>query len=181
MQNELDVLRDVSRRLESGGIAYMLTGSMAMNYYAQPRMTRDLDFVVELRSADTKKILLIFSPDYYVSMDAVSASVLNQSMFNLIHQESVIKVDCVVRKDEPFRLAEFQRRARIRLDDFETWIVSKEDLVLSKLHWARESRSERQLDDIKNLIATGVDSTYILPWAQRLGLEPLWKEVTQRE
>jgi len=48
MQNELDVLRDVSRRLESAGIAYMLTGSMAMNYYAQPRMTRDIDLVLEV-------------------------------------------------------------------------------------------------------------------------------------
>lgn len=42
MQNELDIVRDVSSRLEHGGIAYMLTGSMAMNYHAQPRMTRDM-------------------------------------------------------------------------------------------------------------------------------------------
>ena len=46
IQTELDVLRDVSRRLTSGGVAFMLTGSMAMNYYAQPRMTRDIDLVV---------------------------------------------------------------------------------------------------------------------------------------
>ena len=42
MQNELDIVRDVAARLEGAGIAYMLTGSMAMNYYAQPRMTRDM-------------------------------------------------------------------------------------------------------------------------------------------
>jgi hypothetical protein len=40
---ELDILRDVSRRLDSEGIAFMLTGSVAMNYCAQPRMTRDID------------------------------------------------------------------------------------------------------------------------------------------
>ena len=44
MQTEIDVLRDVSRKFEQAGIAYMLTGSTAMNYYAEPRMTRDLDF-----------------------------------------------------------------------------------------------------------------------------------------
>ena len=58
MQNELDIVRDVSARLEKGGLAYMLTGSMAMNYYAQPRMTRDIDLVVALthtdRSADSR-------------------------------------------------------------------------------------------------------------------------------
>jgi hypothetical protein len=50
IQTELDVLRDVSQRLTSGGVAFMLTGSMAMNYYAQPRMTRDIDLVVKLAS-----------------------------------------------------------------------------------------------------------------------------------
>ena len=48
MKTELDLLRDVSQRLESSGVAFMLTGSMAMNFYAQPRMTRDIDLVVKL-------------------------------------------------------------------------------------------------------------------------------------
>src|SRR6187401_3070649 len=56
MQNELDIVRDVSRRLEQGGLAYMLTGSMAMNYYAQPRMTRDIDLVVALAPQDTDTV-----------------------------------------------------------------------------------------------------------------------------
>jgi hypothetical protein len=37
MKNELDIVRDVPARPKNGGIAYMLTGSMAMNDYAQPR------------------------------------------------------------------------------------------------------------------------------------------------
>jgi hypothetical protein len=57
MQNELDIVRDVSRRLEQGGLAYMLTGSMAMNYYAQPRMTRDIDVVVALAPPDTDTVV----------------------------------------------------------------------------------------------------------------------------
>ena len=56
MQNELDIVRDVSRRLDGGGLAYMLTGSMAMNYYAQPRMTRDIDLVVALAARDVDTI-----------------------------------------------------------------------------------------------------------------------------
>ncbi len=57
MQNELDIVRDVSQRLDRAAIAYMLTGSMAMNYYAQPRMTRDIDMVVALGTADANKIV----------------------------------------------------------------------------------------------------------------------------
>jgi hypothetical protein len=63
MQNELDIVRDVSARLESAGIGYMLTGSMAMNYYAQPRMTRDIDVVVALRPADAALVVRLFSSD----------------------------------------------------------------------------------------------------------------------
>ena len=60
MKTELDILRDVSQRLEAGGIEFMLTGSMAMNFYAQPRMTRDLDLVVELRAGQIDLLISLF-------------------------------------------------------------------------------------------------------------------------
>jgi hypothetical protein len=178
MQNELDIVRDVSQRLETAGIGYMLTGSMAMNYYAQPRMTRDIDVVVALRREDANRVVRLFSPDYYVSHEAVASSIVQQSLFNLIHNESIIKVDCIVRKQNEYRLNEFNRRQRIKIQDFETWIVSKEDLILSKLFWTKESRSEVQLRDVKNLVSTGCDRAYIERWTAELGLANLWKEIT---
>ncbi len=178
MQNELDILRDVSSRLEGPGISYMLTGSMAMNYYAQPRMTRAIDVVVELGPADAARVVQLFSPDYYVSREAVDQSISRQSLFNLIHHESVIKVDCIVRKQGEHRLAEFNRRQRITIEDFETWIVSKEDLILSKLFWGKDSRSELQLRDVKNLVSTGCDHACIQQWTEELGVTSLWHEVT---
>ena len=176
MQNELDIVRDVSARLERGGLAYMLTGSMAMNYYAQPRMTRDIDLVVALTVQDTDAVVQLFTPDYYVSREAVSSSIAHESLFNLIHQESVIKVDCIVRKNTPYRRAEFERRQRIAIEDFSTWIASKEDLIISKLWWAKDSHSEMQLRDVKNLVSTGCDTGYIEGWTKELGLLNLWQE-----
>jgi mRNA degradation ribonuclease J1/J2 len=76
MKNELNIVRDVSARLEQGEFAYMLTGSMAMNYYAQPRMTRHIDIVIALAPQDTEIIVRLFMPDYYVSRDAVGHSIL---------------------------------------------------------------------------------------------------------
>lgn len=177
MQNELDIVRDVSARLDGAGLAYMLTGSMAMNYYAQPRMTRDIDLVVALAARDTDTIVRLFHPDYYVSREAVSESIAHESLFNLIHQESVIKVDCIVRKGTPYRRAEFERRQRIIIEDFSTWIASKEDLIISKLWWAKDSRSEQQLRDVRNLAATGCDTDYIVRWTTELGLLSLWQEL----
>jgi hypothetical protein len=155
----------------------MLTGSMAMNYYAEPRMTRDIDLVIALLPEDARMIVQLFSRDYYLSPEAVDSSIKHQSLFNLIHSESVIKVDCIVRKHSGFRLNEFQRRQRVKLRDFETWIVSKEDLVLSKLYWAKDSHSEFQLRDVKNLVSAGCDRGYIQRWTDELGVTTLWKEI----
>lgn len=52
MDDYLRVLLLVGKRLEEAGIPYMLSGSTAMNFYARPRMTRDLDIVVELKATD---------------------------------------------------------------------------------------------------------------------------------
>ncbi len=157
-------------------MAFMLTGSMAMNFYAQPRMTRDIDLVVALAPENTDTIVRLFTPDYYVSREAVSSSIAHETLFNLIHQESVIKVDCIVRKSSPYRRAEFERRQHITIEDFSTWIVSKEDLIISKLWWAKDSHSELQLRDVKNLAVTGCDGDYVERWTKELGLFNLWQE-----
>lgn len=177
MQSEFDIIRDVSKRLEAAGIDYMLTGSIAMNYYAEPRMTRDIDLVAALSAADAGRIVDLFSPDYYVSREAVESAIRHESLFNLIHNESVIKVDFIIRKGSEFRLNEFERRQRIKLRDFETWIVSKEDLILSKLFWAKDSHSEFQLRDVRSLVASGCDRDYIGGWTGVLNVDSLWKQI----
>jgi hypothetical protein len=176
MPNEIDVVLDISARLEKAAIAYMLTGSIAMNYYAEPRMTRDIDLVVALRSGDVDKVLQLFGSDYYVSREAVESSIAHQSLFNAIHQATVIKVDCIIRKQSAYRLEEFRRRQSIQLAGSPVWIVSREDLIISKLEWAKDSHSELQLRDVRNLAAGGFDRDYVKDWTERLDLATLWKE-----
>ena len=173
--NEIDIVRDISRRFEHAHIPYMLTGSMAMNYYAQPRMTRDIDVVIALAPDDVDSVAALFRPDY-VSEENIRESLAHESSFNLIHHESVIKVDCVIRKSIEYRQVEFERRQKISILDFTTFVVSKEDLIISKLFWARDSHSEVQLGDVKNLLATGYDIAYVQHWTRQLGLNNLLQE-----
>lgn len=176
MQNELDILRDITKRLSEGGIEYMLTGSLAMNYYAHPRMTRDIDLVVALGPKDADMLVALFEDDYYVPRNAVSRAISNESLFNLIHNESIIKVDCIIRKSTEYRRLEFERRRQVDFDDIRVWIVSKEDLIISKLYWARESHSEFQLRDVRNLLKSGYDASYLQTWTKKLDLENLLRE-----
>jgi hypothetical protein len=174
--NQIDIVRDISHRFEQAGIPYMLTGSMAMNYYGRPRMTRDVDVVIAITPEDVDRVAALFRPDYYVSEQSIRESLAHESIFNLIHQDSVIKVDCIIRKNSEYRRTEFERRQRISILDFITFIVSKEDLMLSKLSWAKDSHSEIQLSDVKNLLATDYDAIYLQRWTRELGLDSLLEE-----
>jgi hypothetical protein len=170
--DELALIQDVVQRLDRAGLACMLTGSMAMSFYAEPRMTRDVDLVLEMEDADAERVHALFEDDYYVSLQAVREAVEHASMFNVIHSESLIKVDLIIRKDEPYRRVEFARRQPVRIGDVEVYLVSKEDLILSKLVWAKDSQSEQQLRDVQNLIGTGYDRDYLEGWLHELGLYP---------
>jgi hypothetical protein len=176
MKNEIDVIRDLTAKFAQSNIDYMLTGSLAMNYYAQPRMTRDIDLVLALDAKNVDAFISLFSSDYYVSPEAIRRALSHESVFNLIHHETVIKVDCIIRKSSDYRRLEFERRRAIKIQDFTIWIASKDDLIISKLEWALASRSEVQLRDVRNLLATGYNSDYLEKWTRELGLYDLWQE-----
>jgi hypothetical protein len=181
VSDELVVLKSVAARLGEAGIPYMVTGSMAANFYAVPRMTRDIDLVVELSERDVDRVTQLFQQEYYIDRDMVQRAVRDHAMFNMIHNALVVKVDCVVRKDTEYRREEFARRRALSISDQEIFIVSPEDLILSKLDWAKESRSQMQLDDVRNLLGSvqGLDTVYLNRWADRLGLTTLYQEVRQ--
>ena len=179
MSAELEVLRDAVTRLEQAGVAYMLTGSIAVGYYAQPRMTRDIDLVVELEPGDAERIAAAFAPEFNCDVDVIRGAIARQSLFNLIHVEGVVKVDFVVRKDRPYRREEFRRRRHIEIGGHALWVVSPEDLILSKLAWAKASRSEMQLRDVRQLLTSvpTLDQTYLDRWAAHLTVTDLLREV----
>ena len=176
MINEFDVLSDVTRRLTKAGIPHMLTGSLAMNYYSLPRMTRDIDIVVEVAAEDADKIISTFEAHYYVERTAVSRAIEHERSFNMINNEAFIKVDCIIRKSSEYRQLEFSRRRQVEISGVQVWIVSKEDLIISKLDWASDSHSELQLRDVENLLASGYDVDYLEHWTRKLELGTLLRE-----
>lgn len=172
MSDQVEVLKLVARKLDAAGIPYMLSGSVAMNFHAQPRMTRDIDIVLELSIRDAPRIQEMFAEDFYVDEDDVRDSIKVRGLFNIIHNATVVKVDFIVRKDEAYRQEEFARRSPIDLEGVPISVVSPEDLILSKLCWGKDSRSEMQLRDVQNLLASPheLDWAYLARWAGELGV-----------
>ncbi len=173
---ELFALGDVCGRLDRAGIAYMLTGSLAMSYYARPRMTRDIDLVIALQAAQTQYLVGALGDDYHADPVAIASAFRAARPWNIIHLPSVVKIDLIPRKDTIYRRAEFERRRKVDIAGVALWIVSAEDLILSKLEWSRESRSEQQQRDVKLLLEVPLDRAYLDEWAARLGLDRLIEE-----
>ena len=179
MDEQLDFVRLIAKRLTSIGVEYMLTGSMAMAAYGNPRMTRDVDIVMECSEQDADPIVRLFEEDCYINRDAVLEAIANRSMFNIIHNEWIIKADFIVRKDDPYHQTEFGRRREITVAGNPLVVVAPEDLILSKLKWAEESQSELQMRDVRELMATGIalDREYLEQWAQTLGVRASLQDV----
>jgi hypothetical protein len=172
MTDELDVFKIVIRKLESSNIPYMVSGSVAANFYTVPRMTRDIDIVIQAQAADAERIYSLFSGEFYVDKDMIRDAVLEKGKFNIIHSEGIVKVDFIVRKDSEYRKLEFERRRRITFEGEEINIVSAEDLIISKLYWAKDTMSEMHIRDIRNLLKTvpGIDFDHIEKWIKNWDL-----------
>ena len=168
--DELDVLHDVAARLEEASIPYMRTGSMALNYCAEPRMTRDIDLVADVHGNDVSQLVLAFQPEHYAPRSTVEKAVQQRSMFSLIHRESVPKIDFVLRKATRYRAVEFDRRQRVQLGPAEVHVVRKEDLIISKIASAEDSQSDIQKRDVRNLMATDHDEECLEHWLEKLDL-----------
>jgi len=176
--DELEVLHDVVSRLERAGIGYVLSGSAALGAYATPRMTRDIDIVVQLESSDVATFVGLFGDDFYCDGQAVERAVTSRGIVKLIHLERVVKVDIIVRKDTPYRRLEFDRRRRLSIDGQDAWIVSAEDLILSKLAWAKQGESAVQIRDVRDLLGSvaDLDWAYLERWSGELSVRSLLEE-----
>ncbi len=149
----------------------MLSGSVAMSIYIIPRATRDFDFVVHLQPRDLDAFVAYFKEGYYCNKDAVEDAIKNYSMFNIIDHASGFKADFVILKNEPFRQTEFDRRTETDFFGMPIFIVTAEDLLLSKLIWIQQLQSNLQMEDIRNLkTVPHLDWSYINHWIKTLNL-----------
>lgn len=173
-QEQNDVLGDFTKRLDKIGIEYMLVGSMALVHYAKPRTTVDIDIVVKILPETIDKFIAEFENDYYIPIGRARQAAWQKGMFNILNNQTILKIDCVVLKENEFEINAFSRRQKVDYSgDFDVWIISKEDLILSKLKWAKNTKSERQMLDVASIICNGFDKDYVEKWAKQLGVEDL--------
>ncbi len=131
--------------MDALGIDYMLTGSVAAAFYAPPRMTRDIDVVIDARASDARLLAKGLEEEFVVDPDLVREAFDRRSMFNVLEPHSFAKVDVIIRNPIQDPDEVFVRRREFEVSGRTVKVISPEDLIIAKLNWARAGRSEMQL------------------------------------
>jgi hypothetical protein len=173
-----EFLRKLSVALESTGVPYMLTGSLASSLYGVPRSTNDIDFVVFPTREQLLSLLQFLKRlGLFVQDEQALLALRNGTMFNVIDFQNSWKVDFIIRKDREFSVTEFERRKTHEVEGIRLTLATPEDVIIAKLEWAQSSGSERQIDDVAGILrfqGEKLNLPYIEEWVAKLGLGDQW-------
>jgi hypothetical protein len=170
----------VVEALEQLEVPYHIGGSVASSLNGIPRLTIDVDLVTNLRLEHVRPLVRLLEAEYYIDEDAVRDAVKRRSSFNVIHFESILKIDVFVAKSRLFDQEEF-RRVRLKTlegSDRPFYVASPEGTILNKLEWYRMGGevSDRQWNDILGVLkvqGTNLDMAYLQSWAVALKVSDL--------
>ena len=178
------VTRQVVAAFEVAGIRYFLGGSVASALYGEARSTRDIDFVAAMFPPQVGPFVATLGNAFHAEAQAIAEAVASRRSFNVIHLDTMVKVDVFVSKADPFGRSQFARRAAKQLSPDDPSLInvaSPEDTILAKLQWYRDGRgvSDRQWNDVLGVLKVQgpvLDRAYLEEWALELGLAGLLRE-----
>ena len=179
---QIGVLGYILDALEETGIPYMIVGSFASGFHGEFRATQDADIVIDPTPEQLQAFLAGVGDDFHVSPEAAAKALARRGQFNLVHFESAWKIDLIVRKERPFSRIEFDRRQEGSVGNHPAAINSPEDVILSKLEWAKASRSERQVRDAAGVVGAwgdALDWDYLDHWADKLSVSDLLAQLRE--
>lgn len=141
--------------LEQLDIPYMVVGGFAAIFYGEPRLTIDVDIVVDMKWRHIGPFVAAFPiPDYYVSAEGIRDSLQRCYPFNVIQPTTGAKVDLVPLPRDPFTRAAFQRRQRLEYDEagHSATFITPKDIIVAKLVAYRETESDKHLRDARSVV-----------------------------
>lgn len=184
----LSATEPVAEAFEQLGITYCIGGSVASSAYGIPRSTMDVDMVSDLKPVHVRSLVRMLESSYYIDENMILDAIERRSSFNVIHLETMLKIDIFVAKNTPYDIETFKRRRKDTLDEeqntAEFYLVSAEDIILNKLVWFRLGGgvSDRQWNDVLGVLKVqknSLDASYLKYWAPELKVEDLLERAFQ--
>ena len=166
-------------------IPYLVTGAIASIAYGEPRFTNDIDVVVDMDLTQIETFKSYFSQDeFYLDLDSMKTAINRRHQFNIIHPESGLKVDVIISKRDDFDKSRFARIKTLNVSETKSAnFASPEDVIIKKLEYFKQGRSEKHLRDIASMLKISselINRTYISSWAKKLSVSELWEEIQKK-
>ena len=177
-------VQPVLKAFENLSIPYYIGGSVASSIYGMARATMDVDIVADLKISHINRLKQILENEYYIDNEMIADAIRSASSFNLIHLETMIKIDVFLHKEDPYAEMALQRKRKDTLDELdkvEFYFSSPEDIIIAKVQWYKIGGfvSERQWLDVIGVIKVQgdlLDKKYLKRWSQKLGMASLMKK-----
>jgi hypothetical protein len=181
LPEQIAVTMLVADALEALGVLYAIGGSFASALHGVMRATMDADLVADLRQEDVLPFVRALGEAFYADAEMMREAISQHRSFNLIHLESMFKVDVFVARHRDFDRAQLARRQlHLLSEDPErrAYVASAEDTVLAKLewYWLGGETSDRQWRDVLGVLKVQgqrLDRAYMRPMAAGLGVKDL--------
>ena len=178
------VFEKLRAALEAVGIPYFVTGSFASSAHGIPRSTNDIDIVISPTRQELERLLqqlrdLEFTTDLEDPFDALD----RKSLFNIVDDATLWKIDFIFERPIPFDESRFSRRGVVDIAGVQLYTASAEDILITKLWWAKLGESDRQMSDAAGIIqvqAETLDREYVERWVAALELDRQWIVAQQR-
>ncbi|NUM43089.1 MAG: hypothetical protein HUU38_00170 [Anaerolineales bacterium] len=172
----IEVTLQVSDVFERLNIPYFIGGSLATAIHGVARATMDVDIIADIQLAHVESFVSALENTFYVDDEMIKEAIVRRSSFNIIHRETMFKVDIFTNQQRPFDQTQFERRIQQTLADEPVrtaYFSSAEDNILAKFNWYRMGGevSERQWRDVINVMKIqrgNLDLAYLQTWAIRL-------------
>jgi hypothetical protein len=169
------------------GVDYYIGGSLASSAFGLARATMDVDIVADIKMEHVSRIVGKLERSFYIDQEMAERAIGERSSFNIVHLESMFKVDIFVPPDHPFEKLVFSRRlSRAVTEDGsrELFFSSPEDIILKKLIWYNSGGriSDRQWSDVLGVFkvqSESLDQSYLELWAAKLGVADLLDKASQ--
>lgn len=169
---------DVLNRLR---IAYMISDSIASIAYGKPRLTYDMDIIIDLDQSQAKELASSFDKEWSVDLEGILEAIQKGGHFNIVHFQSGSKIDFFLRGDTEFAQTEFKRRRKEKFDKKRQAIfATPEDIIIKKLDYYQQGRSEKHLEDIQGILEISkelLDFPYINRWTKKKRTYKIWKKL----
>ena len=166
--------------LEEHEFQYMVCDSVAAILYGQHRLTDDMDIVIAVLPQRACEFFRAFDATgfYCPPVEVLENELRQRGQFNLLHQDTGVKIDCIVLKEDRFSREEFRGRQRRPFSATqEANLARPEDVILAKLQYYKMGQSEKHLRDIRGMLRVSGDKfdfTYLTDWVNELELHEQW-------